>query len=46
MTKALTLGQQLAALSLKARNKKFRSKKAWSNHMKTVRAAALDKKPQ
>jgi hypothetical protein len=38
----LTLGQQLAELSLKKRNKKFRTKKAWSDHMKKVRAAALD----
>jgi hypothetical protein len=39
-----TLGQQLAALSLKARKKKLRTKKAWSDHMKKVRAAALDKR--
>jgi hypothetical protein len=38
-----TLGQQLAELSLKARNKKLKTKKAWSEHMKKVRAAALDK---
>ena len=43
-SEALTLGQCLAELSLKARNKKYRSKKAWSEHMKKVRAAALDKR--
>jgi hypothetical protein len=41
MTK--TLGQQLAALSVEKRNKKFRTKKAWSDHMKKVRAGTLDK---
>jgi hypothetical protein len=43
MTK--TLGQQLAALSVQKRNKKFRTKKAWSDHMKKVRAAGVDKNP-
>lgn len=40
----LTLGQQLAALSLKKRRKTLRTKKDWSDHMKKVRAAALDKR--
>jgi hypothetical protein len=39
-----TIGQQLAALSLKARKKKLRTKRAWSDHMKQVRAAGLDKR--
>jgi hypothetical protein len=44
MEETLTIGQQLAALSLKARNKKLKTKKAWSEHMKKVRAAGLDKR--
>jgi len=44
MTNALSLGQQLAALSVKKRSKTLRTKKQWSNHMKRVRAAALDKR--
>jgi hypothetical protein len=44
MTNELTLGQQLAALSLKKRRKTLRTKKQWSDHMKKVRAAALDKR--
>jgi hypothetical protein len=38
------LGQQLAALSIKARKKKLRTKKAWSEHMKKDRAAGIDKR--
>jgi hypothetical protein len=45
MTDSLSPAQQLAALSLKARRKKLRTKKQWSEHMKRVRAAALDKRP-
>jgi hypothetical protein len=44
MIETLSLGQQLAALSLKKRRKTLRTKKAWSDHMKKVRAAALDKR--
>lgn len=40
----LTIGQQLAALSLKKRRKTLRTKKQWSEHMKKVRAAGLDKR--
>jgi hypothetical protein len=39
-----TRGQQLAALSIKARKKKLRTKKYWSDHMKKVRAAGFDKR--
>jgi len=38
-----TLGQQLAALSIKARKKKLRTKMDRSDHMKEVRAAGIDK---
>jgi hypothetical protein len=44
MTATLSLGQQLAALSVKKRKKTLRTKKAWSDHMKKVRAAGLDKR--
>jgi len=40
----LTVGQQLAALSLKKRKRTLRTKKAWSDHMKKVRAAGIDKR--
>jgi hypothetical protein len=39
----LTLGQQLAALSLKKRKKTLRTKKQWSEHMKKVSNARFDK---
>lgn len=44
MTEIKTAGQQLAELSLKKRRKTLRSKKAWSDHMKKVRQAGLDKR--
>lgn len=44
MSKVLSLGQQLAALSLQARKRKLRTKKQWGDHMKKVRAAALDRR--
>ena len=36
MSQTLSLGQQLAALSVKKRNKKLHSEKAWSEHMKRM----------
>jgi hypothetical protein len=44
MTTTLSLGQQLAELSLKARKRQLKSKKAWSEHMKKVRAHGKQKK--
>jgi hypothetical protein len=44
MTEKLSVGQQLAALSLKKRRKTLRTKKQWSDHMKAVRAAGLDER--
>jgi hypothetical protein len=43
MSKTFSLGQQLAALSLKARKRQLRSKKAWSDHMKKVHAHGKQK---
>jgi hypothetical protein len=40
----LTIGQQLAQLSLEKRRKKLRTKKQWSDHMKQVRKAGIDKR--